>query len=152
MKTRQRSIHVVNASVRAAVGALMIVSAAGCGGSSEASTESNDSALNGVWSTRSAGIALSLTLAWTPDSVTGTGTYLVLGNTLGCGGETLAGNGKVTFAAARSGTAVAGRMAFDNGWKPPYAGAVETDIRINGGFQSADRGTCPFPLYFGFVP
>jgi hypothetical protein len=131
------------------VGYVTIVNAAGCGGSSETPAEP---ALDGVWTTRSAGVVVSLTLSWTRDSVKGPGTYAVLDNSLSCGGATLRGNGSLTFAASRSGSEVTGRMAFDNGWTPPYSGSVEMNVRINGSFQSVDRGTCPFPLYFGLVP
>jgi hypothetical protein len=149
MSIPSQTLHAFGRIVRALVGFATIVNIAACGGSSEAPTES---ALNGVWTTRSAGIIVSVTLAWTRDSVKGAGTYVVLDNMLGCGGGTLQGGGSLTFAAARSGSAVTGRMAFDNGWTPVYIGSVETDNRINGGFQSVDRGTCPFPLFFGLVP
>jgi hypothetical protein len=151
MKNSRRTVG-IHTLVRLTIGSLMILNAVACGGSSGTTTESPDSSLNGVWTTRTAGIVVSVTLAWTRDSVKGTGTYTVLDNILGCGGATLRGGGSLTFVAGRSGSTVSGHMGFDNGWTPPYNGALEENTHINGAFQSIDRGTCPFPLYFGLVP
>ncbi len=93
-----------------------------------------------------------MTLKWTPDSVTGSGTYFVSLNSLDCGGATLTGNGTVSLAASRSQAAITGYMKFDNGWSPPYLGTLADSSRIDGRFMSVDRGPCPFPLYFGLVP
>ena len=150
MSTSSNSAHAFRRVITVLVGYVTIVNAVGCGGGSTETPA--DTSPDGVWTNRSAGVLLSLTLSWTRDSVKGPGTYVVLDNTLSCGGSNLHGSGSVAFAAARSGSAVTGRMAFDNGWTPPYSGSVEMNVRINGSFQSVDRGTCPFPLYFGLVP
>jgi hypothetical protein len=126
-----------------------------CSASATTSTNTNsfsDPALNGAWTSRSSGVALALTLAWTSDSVSGTGTYLVLDNALKCGGETLRNQGTVRLAASRSGSTLSGRMTFDNGWNPAYSGSLENNKQIVGAFQSGTAQSCPYPLYFGFVP
>ena|SRR5512146_32773 len=122
-----------------------------CG--SDRSTSPNTAALDGPWSTHLAGVGLVLELNWSSDSVRGTGTYTVIGGTLGCGGSTLSGDGNVTFAAARtSATSISGAMRFDNGWTPPYTGALIDGSRIDGAFGSVDAGPCPLTLYHGLVP
>jgi hypothetical protein len=129
--------------------AVFVVFAVACGATV---TASQSSSLDGVWTTRSSGVAASLTLKWTADSVTGSGTYVAFDNVLGCGGGTLKGSGTMTFAAARSQSSVTGYMKFDNGWTPPYIGTLEDNARINGGFMSIDRGPCPFTFIFGLTP
>ena len=82
----------------------------------------------------------------------GPGTYTVINNMLGCAGGTLRGSGNAMLAASRTGSALTGRLAFDNGWTPPYSGTLQDGSHISGAFQSIDRGPCPFDLYFGLVP
>lgn len=119
---------------------------------SDATTASNTDALDGAWTARSFGVAALLQLTWTKDSVKGSGTYTVLDNSLACGGGTLRGSGTVTLRASRSGSAIAGFMAFDNGWSPPYTGTLSGNSRIDGSFRSIDAGSCAFPLFFGLIP
>lgn len=107
--------------------------------------------LDGAWSSHDFSIGVVLDLAWTADSVRGSGTYAVLQNTLGCGGGTLHGNGNVSFAASVKNNAIVGHMAFDNGWTPPYSGTL-AGTSINGAFMSIDAGPCPFALFKGLVP
>jgi hypothetical protein len=123
----------------------------GCGGGSSAAP-AGGAGLDGVWTTRSNGVLISLTLTWRPDSVNGPGTYVVLGNTLGCGGGSLQGSGNMTFAASRSSAAITGRFTFDNGWKPLFAGSLSDSSHITGALQSTDGSHCPFSLSFGLVP
>jgi hypothetical protein len=126
-----------------------LIALAGCG--SDAAGPTNSS-LDGAWTARSFGVTALLNLAWTRDSVRGTGTYNAIDNTLGCGGGTLVGMGTVTLRAARSGSTVTGFMTFDNGWSPPYTGTLEDNARINGAFRSIDAGNCSFELFFGLIP
>jgi hypothetical protein len=110
-----------------AVTAMLLVSfgaiAAACGDAATATT-TQDATLDGAWTSRSSGVTSLLNLTWTRDSVKGAGTYRVFDNALGCGGGTLQGSGNVSFRASRSGTAITGVMAFDNGWTPPYTGVL----------------------------
>lgn len=114
-------------------------------------TAPGDPALNGAWTSHTLKVDVLITLTWSADSVNGSGTYTVLNNTLGCGGGTLTGTGAVTFTASRSGAAIAGHMAFDNGWTPPYLGTLGSNA-ITGHFMSVDRGICEFDLFHGLVP
>lgn len=126
-----------------------LVAVLACGGTT---TAPKDDALDGAWTARSFGVAALLELTWTKDSVKGSGTYTVLGNTLACGGGTLKGSGTVTLRASRAGSAIVGVMAFDNGWAPPYTGTLANNSRIDGSFRSIDAGSCAFPLFFGLIP
>jgi hypothetical protein len=119
---------------------------------SDVATAPQGDSLNGAWTSRSSGVTSQLDLTWTRDSVKGTGTYFVIDNALGCGGGSLQGSGTVSFRASRSGATIAGVMAFDNGWTPPYIGTLEDNARIVGGFRSIDAGTCSFDLFFGLIP
>ena len=118
---------------------------------SDTTTPSNGR-LDGAWSSHNFSVGVVFDLTWTADSVRGSGTYTVLQNALGCGGATLRGNGNVTFAASVRNGALVGRMAFDNGWTPPYTGTLVDSSSINGAFQSIDAGPCPFALFKGLVP
>jgi hypothetical protein len=139
-----------NPSLRISAGAIMAIAAlASCTSDTTAPTNVK---LDGAWSSHNFSIGVVLDLAWTADSVHGTGTYTVLQNTLGCGGVTLHGNGNVTLAASVKNGALVGRMAFDNGWTPPYTGTLVDSSSINGAFQSIDAGPCPFALFKGLVP
>lgn len=119
---------------------------------SAAATAPPDDPLNGAWTSRSSGVTSLLNLTWTRDSVKGTGTYRVIGNTLGCGGGTLQASGAVSFRASRAGATITGVMMFDNGWTPPYSGPLEDNSRIVGAFRSVDAGSCSFDLIFGLIP
>jgi hypothetical protein len=101
------------------------------------------STLAGDWRATTHGVAITLTLRWTADSVTGSGTYSVSpASTLGCGGGTLTGSGTVRLAAARAKDQVSGGMQFSNGWTPPFL-AVLVDPNTLGGFwMSIDAGPC----------
>jgi hypothetical protein len=125
--------------------------ALGCGSSTTAVL---DTSLDGPWSTHAAGtgVGVVLNLVWSADSVTGSGTYTALDQSLGCGGTTLRGSGTVRFVAGRSGAAISGAMLFDNGWTPPYTGSLENGSHISGAFRSIDAGSCGFDLYRGLVP
>jgi hypothetical protein len=136
----------------AAASAAVIVACSGTAGPTSDTTQTTLTALNAAWTARTSGVLVLLDLVWTRDSVNGTGSYAAIGNTLGCGGGTLSGNGAVTFHAARSGSTVTGTMAFDNGWAPPYSGTLENNARIDGAFRSIDAGNCPFNLYLGLIP
>src|SRR5512146_1125193 len=118
-------------NLRVPVFALSIATGlAACG--SDRSTSPSPHALDGPWSTHLSGVGLVLDLEWSADSVKGTGTYTVIGNTLGCGGSTLTGNGSLTLAAARtSASSIRGTMRFDNGWAPPYDGMLVESSRID---------------------
>src|SRR5215467_11255052 len=119
-----------------AVGTLMTIAAllTGCGGSEVTQTPPLTPE-NGPWSAHVLGLGLVLDLAWTPDSVHGTGTYTFLTGQFGCGAP--AGTGNVTFAASRSATNdVQGFMSFDNGWTPPFHGSLVSDTHVAGGFMS----------------
>lgn len=125
----------------------------GCSGSVEG--PGSTGALDGPWSTHTTlGFGLVLTLSWTADSVTGTGSYSsIAGNGLRCGGETLSGTGTVRLAAARTSAAsIAGYMSFDNGWMPPYSGTLTDSSHIAGEFHSVDQGPCTLDLFRGLVP
>jgi hypothetical protein len=115
------------------------------------STAPIDTSLDGPWTSHTLSVDVLINLTWTADSVKGSGTYTVIRNTLGCGGGTLTGNGAVDFAASRSGNALSGHMAFDNGWTPPFSGTLTSDI-IAGRFMSVDAGTCDYTLFHGLVP
>lgn len=133
----------------------MIVSlaaAVACSDATTAVTAAQDTLLDGAWTSRSSGVTSLLNLTWTRDSVKGAGTYRVFDNALGCGGGTLQGSGNVSFRASRSGTAITGVMAFDNGWTPPYTGVLDDNSRVVGGFRSVDRGSCSYDLIFGLIP
>lgn len=123
--------------------------AVACG--SDTTTPTDNAVLDGPWSSHDFNMGVVLQLTWTADSVTGSGTYTVLTNGTGCGGATLHGNGNVTFAASRKDANITGRMAFDNGWTPPYSGTL-IGTSINGAFGSIDAGACAFPLFRGLVP
>jgi len=137
---------------RHAVGTAFITALVTVLACSDSTTTPTDHALDGAWTARSFGVAALLQLTWTKDSVKGSGTYTVLDNTLACGGGTLKGSGTVTLRASRSGSSVAGFMAFDNGWSPPYTGTLANNSRIDGSFRSIDAGSCSFPLFFGLIP
>ena len=138
----------ITASFRIGAAAILAIALASC---TSDTTTPNNGGLDGAWSSHDFRIGVVLDLAWTADSVRGTGTYTVLQNTLGCGGATLHDNGNVTFAASVKNTAIVGHMAFDNGWMPPYSGTL-AGTSINGAFQSIDAGPCPFALFKGLVP
>jgi hypothetical protein len=126
-----------------------VIALAACGTDTTAPT---NTLLDGAWTARSFGVAASLNLTWTRDSVHGTGTYNAISNSLGCGGGTLVGMGTATFRASRSGSTISGFMTFDNGWSPSYTGTLEDNARINGAFRSIDAGSCSFELIFGLIP
>jgi hypothetical protein len=141
-------MNLINASLRIGAAAILSLALASC---TSDTTTPNTGGLDGAWSSHDFSIGIVLDLAWTADSVRGSGTYTVLQNTLGCGGATLHGNGNVTFAASVKNNAIVGRMTFDNGWTPPYSGTL-VGTSINGAFQSIDAGPCPFALFKGLVP
>jgi hypothetical protein len=126
-----------------------VIALASCGSDT---TSPTNSSLDGAWTARSFGVAVFVNLAWTRDSVHGTGTYNAIDNTLGCGGGTLVRMGTLSFRASRSGSTVTGFMTFDNGWSPPYTGTLDDNARINGAFRSIDSGNCSFELFFGLIP
>jgi hypothetical protein len=141
-------MNLINASLRIGAAAILALALAAC---TSDTTTPNDGGLDGAWSSHDFNIGVVLDLAWTADSVRGSGTYTVLQNTLGCGGATLHGTGNVTLAASVKNNAIVGHMAFDNGWTPPYSGTLG-GTSINGAFQSIDAGPCPFALFKGLVP
>ncbi|HWH52443.1 MAG TPA: hypothetical protein VN651_12930 [Gemmatimonadaceae bacterium] len=103
--------------------------------------------LDGRWAGGGDGIVLTISLHWTADSVTGTGTYQAFTpNTNHCGGATLRGSGTVSFRASRIADQVNGSMEFDNGWGPPYIAVLTGVGLLDGHFMSVDTGTCPMPL------
>jgi hypothetical protein len=105
------------------------------------------SSLNGTWTASSHGVDLTLTLAWSTDSVSGTGTYTAsASNSLGCGGGTLRGTGAVRLNAHRAHDQFQGLMTFDNGWVPPYAAVIVDASTLGGAFSSIDAGPCPLSL------
>jgi hypothetical protein len=141
-------MNLINASLRGGAAAILALALASC---TSDTTTPNDGGLDGAWSSHNFSVGVVLDLAWTADSVRGSGTYTVLQNALGCGGATLHGTGNVTFAASVKNNAFLGHMAFDNGWAPPYSGTLD-GTSINGAFQSIDAGPCPFALFKGLVP
>jgi len=143
----QRRRHCAPAFVRFVVA---LVAVAACSSTEPMSVSM--SPLDGAWTTRASGVAVLVTLTWTADSVTGAGTYTMLSNMLGCGGQGLSGSGTLIFRAARPQSQVSGVMRFDNGWSPPYTGQLVDSSRIEGAFGSVDAGSCPFPLFHGLVP
>jgi hypothetical protein len=105
------------------------------------------SSLNGTWTASSHGVDLTLTLAWSADSVLGSGTYTSSdSNSLGCGGGTLRGTGAVKLVAHRAHDQFQGVMSFDNGWVPPYAAVLVDASTLGGAFSSVDAGPCPLTL------
>ena len=103
--------------------------------------------LDGTWTGAANGLSLSLTLHWTADSVTGTGTYSASSsNTFGCGGGTLRGTGTVSYAAARKQDQFQGGIKFSSDWYPPFGGVLVDQRTIAGAFMSVDRGPCYLTL------
>jgi len=147
---RRRRVPAVVRSVVAVVALLAVVAVAACSSTEPMSVST--SPLDGAWTTHASGVTVFVTLTWTRDSVTGTGTYTVLSNMLGCGGQGLSGSGTLVFRAARPQSQVSGVMIFDTGWSPPYTGELVDSARIDGAFRSIDAGACPFPLFHGIVP
>jgi hypothetical protein len=141
-------MNLINASLRVGAAAILTIAAASC---TSDTTTPNNGGLDGAWSSHDFNIGVVLDLAWTADSVHGSGTYTVLQNALGCGGATLHGGGNVTFAASAKNNAIVGHMTFDNGWTPPYTGTL-AGTSIDGAFRSIDAGSCPFALFKGLVP
>jgi hypothetical protein len=106
-----------------------------------------NSSLNGTWTSSTHGVDLNFTLAWTTDSVSGTGTYSASqSNSLGCGGVTLRGTGAVKLSAHRTHDQFQGVMTFDNGWVPPFAAVLVDASTLGGAFSSIDAGPCPLSL------
>lgn len=105
------------------------------------------SSLNGTWTASSHGVDLRLALAWSADSVLGSGTYTASDiNSLACGGGTLRGTGAVRLVARRTHDQFQGVMSFDNGWVPGYAAVLVDASTLGGWFSSIDAGPCPLTL------
>lgn len=99
--------------------------------------------LDGTWTGSAKGLSLSLTLKWTADSVSGTGTYTAADtNSFGCGGGTLRGSGTLKYAAHRTQDEFQGSMLVSGGWSPPFGGILVDQRTIAGSFMSIDRGPC----------
>ena len=106
--------------------------------------------LDGTWSGSAKGLAVSLTLKWTADSVTGTGTYTAADtNSFGCGGGSLRGSGTVTYTAQRNQDQFQGALRFSGDWFPPFAGMLIDQRTISGWFMSVDAGACYLTLVRG---
>lgn len=83
------------------------------------------------------GIHLNLPLHWTPDSVTGTETFLVFRpNT------SHRGFGRVALSPSHIEDCVVGHTSFDNGWTPPYDAVQKGAAYLDGHFMSVDAGPC----------
>src|SRR5262252_7675567 len=110
--------------------AFLLISAvllAACG-SAETSPPA-PSRLDGPWSSgySTSGIGVVVNLTWTPDSVKGTGSYIVFAGSGGCAAANLTGSGTLSFATRRtSAGGVSGIIAFDSGWRPSYSGPSDS--------------------------
>ena len=103
--------------------------------------------LDGTWTGSASGLSLSLTLKWTADSVTGTGTYTAADtNSFGCGGGSLRGSGTIKYVAHRDQDQFQGALQFSGDWFPPFAGILVDQRTIAGWFMSVDAGSCYLTL------
>ena len=102
--------------------------------------------LNGTWTGSSGGLAVSLQLTWTADSVHGSGTYTVANppnfNCVALNPR----SGTVSFAAHRTNDVVGGGLMFDFGYWPPYGGRLRAANRFEGSIFTVDSGTCALTL------
>ena len=103
--------------------------------------------LNGTWTGSSGGLAVSLQLTWTADSVRGSGTYTVANPpNFNCVAISFFGSGTVSFAAHRTNDVVGGGLMFDWGYWPPYGGRLRTANRFDGSIFTVDSGSCALTL------
>jgi len=103
--------------------------------------------LDGTWTGSAKGLSFSLTLKWTADSVSGTGSYTAADtNSFGCGGGTLRGSGTLKYVAQRTQDRFQGAMLVSGGWSPPFGGVLLDQRTIAGSFMSIDAGACYLTL------
>lgn len=106
--------------------------------------------LDGQWSGSSGDLMMSFTLAWTADSVHGTGTFKLTGaSDAQCVEPELQGSGAVGFVAARDGDVVGGYLVFGTAYGPPYSGRLTSATRFEGKTMNVDTPGCPITLTRG---
>jgi hypothetical protein len=103
--------------------------------------------LSGNWRGSNGGLAVTIALHQSGDSVAGSGNFDVASNaSLGCGGESLPPSGTVSMTGHLVSGQFQGRMSFADVWTPPYLGVVTSPDTLSGHFMSVDRGGCPLVL------
>ena len=103
--------------------------------------------LDGTWSGKFGGMSLSLALAWTADSVHGSGTYQYTpGTAANCYVSSSAATGTVTFRGRRIDDVAGGYLAFDLGYDLPYAGRLRSATEFDGVIMNVDTPGCALTL------
>jgi len=114
-----------------------------------------DQALDGPWSTGHtiSGLEMALTLTWTRDRVTGTGSMNALPAPAHCGNTVVEGLTTVTLTADRpSSTEIHGTLTLEGGTGIAYQGSLNGDNHIDGALVAADGTQCAMTLFKGLVP
>jgi hypothetical protein len=100
------------------------------------------------WSGSTGDLSVNLWLVRDQDSVYARGTYTVAPRKrVGCGGETLPANGRVTMRAKGNFEAFTGKLLFDSGWTPPFSARKTSATTMSGSIRSVDRGPCRIALH-----
>ena len=114
-----------------------------------------DRALDGPWSTGRtlSGVVMVLTLTWSRDRVTGTGSVNAVPSPAHCGTAVIEQLTTVTLAASRrSSTEIRGTIAIGGGSQLTYQGSLIGANHIDGVLIAADGSQCAMTLFQGLVP
>jgi hypothetical protein len=104
--------------------------------------------LDGSWTGTASGLALTLTMHWTSDSVTGTGTYTTQPPaSFACAGGTIgAPTGPVQLLGSRDNDLIGGRLLFDAGEGPPFYGHLRSADSVDVTVTTIDTPSCALEL------
>src|SRR6185437_11086547 len=104
--------------------------------------------LDGSWTGTASGLALTLTMHWTSDSVTGTGTYTTQPPaSFACAGGTIgASTGPVQLLGVRDNDVVGGRLVFGGADGPPFHGHLRSADSVDIVDTTIDTPSCALEL------
>jgi len=114
-----------------------------------------DRALDGPWSTGHtlSGVVMVLTLTWSRDRVTGTGSVNAVPSPAHCGTAVIERLATATLTATRrSSTEIRGTIAIEGGIEMTYQGSLTSGNHIDGVLLAGDGSQCAMTLFQGLVP
>jgi hypothetical protein len=96
---------------------------------------------------------MAMTLTWSRDRVTGTGSVNAVPAPARCGSTVVEGLSTLTLAAARSSsTEIRGTMTIGDAITVTYQGALAGTTHIDGVLVAPDGTECALTLFKGLVP
>lgn len=105
--------------------------------------------LDGAWAGSASGLALALTMRWTTDSVTATGTYTTQPPaSFSCAGGTIgASTGPMQLVGTRDNDVIIGRLLLDAaGEGPPFYGRIRSADSVDVTVTTIDTSPCRLEL------